>query len=244
MLRFLFDPQFLISSFIAIVAPLVVYLLELRNRTQKRLSYDLVSVVSLLSIKDEIKHRVKILVDDRLVDDIYIVVINLINSGNVPIANEDYERPLNLNFRYDSKIISADFVSSNRSSLKPEVYLYDNKVYIEPILLNTGDVVTLKVLLSKFEGDVSVDARIVGVECIEKYNTHQIRNNFVFILGLSLIVAGIILANIPIITLFRGWPIFTLIVVGMLIVVYTIFRQEIYIYTDDRSYTKHRLGNR
>jgi hypothetical protein len=55
-------------QFIGVLAALVTIFIALRQRNQKEIVYDIISDTPILSIKEEVKNRVKVLFDDKPVD--------------------------------------------------------------------------------------------------------------------------------------------------------------------------------
>jgi len=152
-----------LGAVLAVVSILLAIFLYLRSRQRKSLSYEVLSQYPLISVNDEIKGRLKILLDDISVKDVHLLIIKLINNGNVAITASDYERPLNLNFAGDAVIISADVVESNPKNLTPTITKSNKNVTLNPILINPNEFFTLKILVTGYNSSFSVDDRIAGV---------------------------------------------------------------------------------
>ena len=167
-MEFLRDPfwQFIgaVLALIAIAVSVVLYLLQ---RKRKVLAYEIVSRTPLLSVKEEVKGRVQITFDGQPVSDATMVILKLLNSGNVPILPFDFLRPVNIGFGKDAQILSAEIIETNPDNIEASVEVGAQTLTLVPVLLNGGDSVTLKVLLTRFEGDVDVNGRIVGVKQIQ-----------------------------------------------------------------------------
>ena len=74
-------------GFVAIIISIILWRTQ---RRRKALSYDIISRAPLLSVDDEIKGKLKIYFDGKPVQDIHLVLVKIINSGNVPIVSTDY----------------------------------------------------------------------------------------------------------------------------------------------------------
>lgn len=152
-----------ISIVVAISIPIAFYFLQ---RNYKELSYEIVSATPLISKSKEIEGNLKIIYKDKTVDNIYLIIIKLINSGNVPINRNDYESPIVFSFNPNIGIIQADVIKNEPDSIKSIISIDSNKLLIEPLLLNESDSITFKVILSVFDGYIKADARIYGIKDI------------------------------------------------------------------------------
>jgi hypothetical protein len=150
----------LLAIFVAIVIPI----LQIRK---KRLAYYILTETPLLSVDEEIKGKIKIKYDRKNIQNMYLVVLRIENIGNVDIASSDYEQPLTFSFP-NSEIVSAEVIDVSPSSLKPAISQELSKIKINPILLNRKDYFVCKSLMSKYEGQINVDARIIGIKEVER----------------------------------------------------------------------------
>jgi len=155
-----------IGAIFAILAFAFGLFLYWKQRQRKELSYQFVYGAPLVSIEEAVKERVKILLDDKPVQDIWLVAVRILNSGNLPIVSADYERPVSLCFSENTQIISAEVSGTKPKSLQATVSVEDTKVVLAPVLLNSGDSIILKMLLNQFDGKISVYGHIVGVKDI------------------------------------------------------------------------------
>lgn len=62
-----------------------------KQRQRKNISFEVLSNSSLLSVQDEIKKDVQILYKGKLVQQVNLILLRLVNSGNVPILSVDFE---------------------------------------------------------------------------------------------------------------------------------------------------------
>jgi hypothetical protein len=170
MIELLRDPawQFVgaVLALVAVAATVVIYLLQ---RQRKSLSYDLVSTNQLLTVREEVEGKLQVLYEGQPTRDIQLLVVRLINSGNVAIASSDYERELSIGTGVRSKILSAAVTNVEPDNLIAEVVTEDARVTLKAVLLNPRDTITLKILVSDFE-NIVVDGRIVGVKEIVNIN--------------------------------------------------------------------------
>jgi len=122
------------------------------------------------------------------VQDVYLVVARIINTGNVPIVSTDYEDPVNLSFGENSPILTTDSSETNPDNLRASTNIEKKRVVLAPVLLNRGDSITIKMLISQFDGEIKVDGHIAGVKSIRKLAERRVS----YILMLSGTVISIV----------------------------------------------------
>ena len=97
-----------------------------------------------------------------------MIVVVLENSGNVSVRKEDYESPVQLEFREEARVLSAEVRTTKPPDIDVVVAVKDARsVEIMPLLLNRGDYIEEQVILSQFT-KVSIGGRIEGVTRITK----------------------------------------------------------------------------
>lgn len=168
------DPfwEFIIRLIVAILAivvsAVVAFVLYRLQRRRKALGYQIITRTTLLNVEEELEEKVQILFDGEKVADVHLLEVKVVNSGNVPIVRGDYERKLELSFGTSSRILTADVTETRPDSLRPELTIdaARDSVWVQPTLLNSGDWFTIKMLISRFDGNVDIDGRIVGVKDI------------------------------------------------------------------------------
>ncbi len=154
-----------VISFIAILAS---YNIFKRQGRQKKFSFEIISNSALVNVKDDIKSKLQLLFDKKPVNDVHLLIVRIINSGNEPIVKSDYETPINLNFSDNSEVLETDVINVSPESMKVEVNSTKESASIQPLLLNPGDSITIKTLLTNFDGAVKVSCRIAGVKEITR----------------------------------------------------------------------------
>jgi len=157
-------------GFAAIIVSIVLYRTQ---RRRKALSYDIITFPTpLLSVDNEVKGKVQVLFDGNPVQDVYLVTLEFINSGNVPIVPADYVRRVSVSFGESARILTCEVVKTDPDNLEASVDIEATRVALEPVLLNSGDAITLKFLVSGFDV-IEFDGRIVGVKHVHKFVTRQ-----------------------------------------------------------------------
>jgi hypothetical protein len=188
---------------LAVLAIAISVFLYFKQRQFKSLSYAIVSITPLLSVHDEVRRRVKILYDEQPIQDVHLALIELFNSGKLPIASSDYEHPVTFDFGKNVKILSSEIIRTSPSTLPAAISTQAEKVVFNSILLNPEDSITIKVLLSEFKEQINVSGRIQGVKEIRRTvpldAVASFRQNvkislmvwgMLFLIGLSLTIFG------------------------------------------------------
>ncbi len=166
----------------------------LRQRQRKSLSYRVLAKTPLVIVSESVKDRLRVTYDRRPVVEPYLVLLKIVNDGNVPITRGDFETPLSFSLGEMTSIPSVEFADSSPKTLRPTLEVVDEpipmtgeeretywrhktpstsetpmrfegepRITIESTLWNPGDSITLKLLLSQFNGVIECDSRIVGV---------------------------------------------------------------------------------
>lgn len=180
-----------VASVIAIILTLLIYLI---TRKKKSLSYEVLSESPLISISDEIKSGLQVLYNGNPVENIYLCLIKFINDGNVPIATNDYERPLTLSFSDASSLIYVEKIQVTPGNLTPHIGVSGQTITIAPIMLNPGDSFTVKALINQYGGKFDVDARVLGVTSIQTppKSDRKIRLRLAAVSAVALVVLTVI----------------------------------------------------
>jgi hypothetical protein len=149
------------ATVLAAVAIGVSVYLSRRGRSRKELTYAK-QVTQLVSIHDEGLGRISIHYEDEPVERAYLIELSLRNSGNVPIVEDDFDRPFTVTFGRATPM-TLDIGETKPPELNPSLEMDENSVSIQPLLLNPGDELTFKVLVRDFDGEATLHGRIVGV---------------------------------------------------------------------------------
>jgi len=169
MLEALRDPlwQF-IGAIFTILSVGVIIIIFFIQRYRKSLSYDIISATSILTNQEELKGRLIIQLDGKIVPNVHIIILKLMNDGNVPIIVSDFNIPITISMGSKTQILSAEVIETNPENIDASVKIESNNLILKPLLLNGKDTITLKVLTQNFENIVNVGGRIVGIKSIEK----------------------------------------------------------------------------
>ena len=144
------------------------------------------------------KHRAYkrpiVLLDGLLVDDPYVAEVSIRNDGNVAVAAADFVRPLSIELQPGCTIISAE-VLSNRKDQKIEFSVEERSVHVSPVLLNAGDNVLFRLVVTS-KPKIDLSARIKGVEELESPHSYTSFVGFAAILAGICMVAGLVVINV------------------------------------------------
>jgi hypothetical protein len=188
-LKILRDPAWQSAGVVVtIVVALVIYLLQ---RQRKSLSYEILSINQLLTVGEELEGKLQVIYNGEPAKDICLLIIRLYNSGNLPITTADYERPVSLLTGDSSKILSTVITNVNPENLSFQLKIESQKISIDPILLNSKDSVTIKMLISDFSGKLVVDGRIAGVKSISNSQIISMYDIVISLITLVSITYGI-----------------------------------------------------
>jgi hypothetical protein len=143
----------------------------------------------LLKVDRAIKDDMQILYKGRPVEQGYLILIKIINSGSSPIRKDDFERPISIKFNKEASILSAEIANTDPEELEASASYNVRNMTLEPCLMNKGDSITLRFIVNKLRGDISIDGRIVGVKRIKKIVENRYESLISFGSG-ALIAAG------------------------------------------------------
>jgi hypothetical protein len=177
-MEFLSNPlwQFLVNVTIAILAIIIPVLIYRKKQNQRGITYQVISNTSILNFKEDIKGRVQVLFDNKPVGDVRLVILKIWNSGNIPILPNEHIDPIKFDFGNNVEILDTDVLETVPGDIKEnaKASLKRNMggFVLEPLLLNSNDSITLKILVAQplLTEDIRVNARIVGVNQIVRLN--------------------------------------------------------------------------
>jgi hypothetical protein len=150
----------------------------------------------LLSVDEAIKSDLKITYKDKIVEQVHLIIVTIQNSGKAPLKKIDFDRQISLVFNKDASILSAEISSTKPDSLEVQTSIEGQQVLLEPCLMNAGDLITLKIIVTKYDGTFSIKGRLVGVKEIKEFGSRSLAsiiwNTAFTILGIIIMaIAGI-----------------------------------------------------
>lgn len=109
----------------------------------------------------------EITIDKVPVNDPYLSVIQLVNTGNKPISSRDFESPIEISIGESKRIIRAQVTGVSPKDLKPVIKFDTKQIQLQPMLLNSHDTITLAILSADGIPNFHPSARIAGIESIK-----------------------------------------------------------------------------
>ena len=142
----------------------VALLISWGQLRRKRLSYLVVTDTPLLTVEETIRDNLQILYDHTPVRNVRLLEVMIQNSGNVPVLARDYEAPVCIHFGHEAKVLTTTVTDSVPTALRASVCAVADEVRLSPVLLNRGDMLIVRTLVSDANGDLRVEGHIAGVK--------------------------------------------------------------------------------
>ncbi|MDT7540166.1 MAG: hypothetical protein QOE33_70 [Acidobacteriota bacterium] len=173
-----------IGVILALIAIAISFFIHYLQRQRKSLAYEITANTPVLTVNEQIEGKIEVLYENIPVNNVRLVTVKVINNGNVPITSNDYERKLSFILKGEVKILSSEILETYPESLETPISVDENKITIEPILMNRKDYIVLKALVSNFEGKIDADARIIGVNKVIDITNSFAKRRIPFFFGL------------------------------------------------------------
>ncbi len=118
--------------------------------------------------------------------EVRVVTIEFRNSSGLNIERAHYERPISVGFGEEARIVSAEVIEEKPDSIEASLRglpeFDPERVAIDPVLLNDGDLLLLEIAVSNAAyGGVEVDGRIVGVREIVDRSQSKLERNLLVV---------------------------------------------------------------
>ena len=152
-----------LRTLLAIVAIVVSIVLFRLNRKKKGLSYKVVRNDRLFKVNSSLQSRIQVIVDGQPAPNLTLVLIDIQNTGNEAIRREDFDVPCRFSFETRADVISTRVLESKPRDLAANIAIGDKSITLEPLLLNSGDRLSIEVLLTDPSATVQQSGRVVGV---------------------------------------------------------------------------------
>lgn len=167
-----------LATSIAIIVSIILWKL---NQRRKQLSYRILWQDALTRARSSVRQRLDVTFDGQSVKDAGLVIVQILNSGHLPITPGDIQAKLHINLGPGAKVLYADLASTSPGDLdercrtasgerKSLVESFSgNEVILAPVLLNEGDSFTVQMLVENLQGGVKVVGHINGIRRITPY---------------------------------------------------------------------------
>ena len=165
----------IISAFIGTMMIALTFLLIIITRKKKELAYHIVGVYPLMDDYDYHRGKININFDRKKIEYITVINLKIINTGNIPILENDFIEPILIDFGNDAEII--DIIKELKpSNMKIKLSHTKNSINLLPILLNGSDSIFLKILLNNYKysyDNLMITTRIIDIKKIKDITKKQ-----------------------------------------------------------------------
>ena len=166
------NPLQSIALAITILSVIVTITIFYKNRKLKSLCYNILTNTPLLTIDEGLEGKIKIYYleepsVEKPIKNLSVIILKFFNNGNEPIKSSDFEslesndveKSIKISFGQNMNVLSAEQIDSSPKKINATLNYSADQVYIEPLLLNPNDSITIKILLTGNDkiDDVNVD---------------------------------------------------------------------------------------
>lgn len=154
------------NIFLVLLGVALTFLVDYLTRSEKSLSYEIISKSEIVNVQDESFSGIQILVDSTIVRNVNSSILKIYNDGDIPIRKSEFDSKIVIGLDASSRILRSNIVEKKPSNLNPLLSVTDNRITIEPLLLNADDQFILQILSEGNNDSLFVNARIAGIESI------------------------------------------------------------------------------
>ena len=168
-----------ISAVLALLAIFATYNVFFLGRPTKALQVIIDPPVSLVDIRPEATKDIEVLYRGRSVSNLSLLQINIKNSGNQPITESDYSRPLSFSFSPTYDVADVAVTASDPPNIGLVITQTSGyQAEAAPALLNPDDAVTVRFIIigtssESILEDFEIDGRIAGVKEIDVVSSSE-----------------------------------------------------------------------
>lgn len=160
----------IIAVLLAAGAIVAAYNIYLWSKTVKAMEIIVDTSSPLVTIQPEDKDNIQIFYNWQLIQNPQLLVLEIKNSGNVPIIAGDYTNQLEFDFGPQDEI-KGILVKSKPSTVGMKVSYINNQAIATSTLLNPGDDVTVRFIINETGNTnifchLAISGRIVGIKDI------------------------------------------------------------------------------
>ena len=157
-----------IISVIAIYAAIVIYK---RQKGVRKLNCDIIYYSHILNIEEKEENKLLLSFGGEQIKEACIIIFKLYNAGTVSILASDFEGPVAISFGKETRILDAEVAWTRPEGIPARINFSPERFFFRPILLNPGDTVALKAIVSQAKGEFEINGRIAGIKQIQKVIT-------------------------------------------------------------------------
>jgi len=163
------------GAIVGVITIVISYIFFKKQQKQKNIAYEIISSTDLLNVNSEVKSKLHVLFEQKPVEKLSLLVIRIYNAGNEPILATDFEKPIFIEFGSTSEVLEVGIDKVSPNDLQPKIERTPKNITLQPLLLNGGDAITLKILLASFDDVVDVKGRIAGVKHISGSGIYRVK---------------------------------------------------------------------
>jgi hypothetical protein len=128
----------------------------------------------LVSVSEGMLGGVDVSVAGRPVRSVQVIGLALINAGGKAIMPSDFAEPIVLQMPKGARLLDAFSVLTYEKSVRFNFRFSADGVVIDPVLLNSGECIALRLLIEQFSGRMALSARVQGVESVPETVAHPV----------------------------------------------------------------------
>lgn len=181
------DWKFWTTLAVSLISVAVTFYIWRVDQKSKSISIEVVSSTNLTPIKNNNFEGLELKFNGKNIDNLFLQVIEIENTGSKPIPASDYEGLISISFGHGAEILSVNPDKFVPSDLHPVIAFDDKAFEIKPLLLNSGDLMRFSFLTGNAKPVLQTRARIAGAQLELKDSVHKesflINKIFVFIVA-------------------------------------------------------------
>jgi hypothetical protein len=225
-------------AILGIVIPVsVAIVIYLKQRPRKVISFQKITEERLLSVSNELRDKLKIFYEDKLVEGVNLFKFEFSNSGNREILEKDYVKPISLFFGDNAHVLSVEITEIKPKSFEVSALTDGKVINLSKCVFNAGESITVKTLVSKPQF-YSINGRIAGGK-IEEFIPTTKKPDFWW-------KAGILVIFVSILGMFTSFGfnqlalggLFFLMFAGVAVMVAIIFVAQFYVFISSRLHNR------
>lgn len=156
-----------IVTFVGTLVAVAALAITLIQWPRRKLWWEVVQFAPIVEVGSDPKATMQFDGQQWRADEVGELVIEVLNSGNQNIEAEHYTRPLTFEFSDEAQVLVAEVLYEEPDGIGASVYKGSNTVTLEPVLLNAGDIVGLRMLIVRAQW-INSDGRIASVKKIQR----------------------------------------------------------------------------
>jgi hypothetical protein len=125
------------------------------------------STVRVASKYREVPESIDLDGEELPTDELCDVMVDVENTGNQDIEPKHFEHPLTLRFGEQTRAVLAEVIEEDPHGIQASLDVHSDKVTLNPVLLNAGDLVCLFFLVHRYD-DLRAEGRIAGVRRVKR----------------------------------------------------------------------------